>query len=161
MESQERTDVSDYIAALKRRRRMLAYIVVPFALLSIGLAIGLPNRYTSTALFTFAKADVSGELPTPGRQEKEYADQYVSSLRDTVLAPDRLSSALKKPDAPAVLKEGDLEDILDTITSNTNVKTVRVPVLDPDSGREREIVSAFTVAYTSHDPEKSHVVAQW
>ena len=161
MESQATTDVSDYIAALKRRRRMLAYIVVPIALLSIGLAIGLPDRFTSLALFTFAKADVSGELPTPGRQEKEYADQYVSSLGDTVLAPDRLKAALKRPDAPAVLKGGDLEDTIDSITSNTRVKTVRVPVLDPDSGREREIVSAFTVAFTSHDPEKSHAVAQW
>src|SRR6185312_96102 len=75
MESQATTDVSDYIAALKRRRRMLAYIVVPLALLGIGLAIGLPDRFTSQALFTFAKAEVSGELPTIGRQEKEYADQ--------------------------------------------------------------------------------------
>src|SRR3569833_2950202 len=151
MEPQATTDVSDNIAALKRRRRMHAYIVEPVALLSIGHASGLPNRYTSTALFSFAKADVSGELPTPGRQEKEYADLYVASLRDTVLAPDRLSAALKKPDAPAVLKGGELEDTLDTITSNTNVKTVREPVLDPDSGREREIDSAYTVAYTSHE----------
>ena len=161
MEPQATTDVSDYIAALKRRRRMLVYIVMPVALLSIGLAVGLPNRFTSTALFTFAKAEVPGELPTIGRNEKEYADQYVSSLRDTVLAPDRLAAALKGPDVPAALKEGDLEEKIDAVTSNTNVKTVRVPVLDPDSGREREIVSAFTVAYTSHDPVKSHAIAQW
>src|SRR5262245_34226833 len=100
MESQDTTDVSDYIAALKRRRRMLAYIVVPIAMLSIGLAVGLPNRYTSSALFSFAKAEVSGELPTIGRQEKEYADQYVASLKDTVLAPDRLRKLLKQPDVP-------------------------------------------------------------
>ena len=161
MESQVTTDVSDYIAALKRRRRMLAYIVVPLALLSVGLAIGLPDRFTSQALFTFAKAEVSGELPTLGRQEKEYADQYVSSLKDTVLAPDRLTAALKAPDAPKALKGADIGDAIDTITSNTKVKTVRVPVLDPDSGREREIVSAFTVGFTSHDPDTAHSVAAW
>ncbi|MEJ0038404.1 MAG: GNVR domain-containing protein [Gammaproteobacteria bacterium] len=161
MESEATTDVSDYIAALKRRRRMLAYIVLPIAFLGIGLAIGLPNRYTSQALFSFAVAEVSGELPTRGRQEKEYADQYVSSLRDNVLAPDRLAAALKSPDAPKAFKGEDLEDTIDTITSNANVKTVRVPVLDPDSGREREIVSAFTVGFTSHDPETAHDVARW
>jgi polysaccharide biosynthesis transport protein len=161
MESQSTTDVSDYIAALKRRRRMLAYIVVPLALLSIGLAVGLPDRFTSQALFTFAKAEVSGELPTIGRQEKEYADQYVGSLRDTVLAPDRLARAIKKGEVPKVLQGGDVEDTVDRITDNAKVNTVRVPVLDPDSGREREIVSAFTVGFTSHDPETSHAVAQW
>jgi uncharacterized protein involved in exopolysaccharide biosynthesis len=161
MDSQETTDVSDYIAALKRRRRMLAYIVLPIAAIAIGLALGLPDRFSSQALFTFSQAEVSGELPTRGRQEKEYADQYVASLRDMVLAPDRLAAALKKPDAPKELQGGDLEDTIDTIASNTNVRTVRVPVLDPDSGREREIVSAFTVGFTSHDPVISHHVAKW
>jgi uncharacterized protein involved in exopolysaccharide biosynthesis len=161
MESQTTTDVSDYIAALKRRRRMLAYIVVPIAALAIGLSLGLPDRFSSAALFTFSQAEVSGELPTRGRQEKEYADQYVASLRDTVLAPDRLAAALKKPDAPKELQGGDLEDTIDRIADNTNVRTVRVPVLDPDSGREREIVSAFTVGFTSHDPVTAHHVAKW
>ena len=140
---------------------MLFYIVVPIAMLAVGLALGLPDRFTSQALFTFAKAEVSGELPTLGRQEKEYADQYVSSLRDTVLAPDRLAAALKGSDVPKELKGGDLEDTIDSITSNTNVRTVRVPVLDPDSGREREIVSAFTVGVTSHDPRTAHAIAAW
>jgi uncharacterized protein involved in exopolysaccharide biosynthesis len=161
MESQATTDVSDYIAALKRRRRMLAYIVMPIAAVAIGLSLGLPDRFSSQALFTFAQAEVSGELPTRGRQEKEYADQYVASLKDMVLAPDRLAAALKKPDAPKELLEGDLEDTIDNIASNTNVRTVRVPVLDPDSGREREIVSAFTVGFTSHDPKTAHHVAKW
>src|SRR5262245_60161854 len=161
MESQATTDVSDYIAALKRRRRMLAYIVMPIAAVAIGLSLGLPDRFSSQALFTFSQAEVSGELPTRGRQEKEYADQYVASLKDNVLAPDRLAAALKKPDAPKELQGGDLEDTIDTIASNTNVRTVRVPVLDPDSGREREIVSAFTVGFTSHDPTTAHHVAKW
>src|SRR5262249_50862406 len=158
MESQVTTDVSDYIAALKSRRRMLAYIVLPIAMIGIGLAFGLPDRFTSQALFTFAKADVPGELPAPGRQENEHADQHSASLRDTVLAPDRLAAALKKGDGPKGLQGGDLEDTIDTITGNTKVRTVRVPVLDPDSGREREIVSAFTVGFTNNDPSTAHAV---
>ena len=85
MEPQATTDVSDYIAALKRRRRMLAYIVVPIAAVAVALSLGLPDRFSSSSLFTFAQADVSGELPTRGRQEKEYADQYVALSKDPVL----------------------------------------------------------------------------
>jgi uncharacterized protein involved in exopolysaccharide biosynthesis len=164
MESQNVTDVSDYIAALKRRRNLLAYIVLPVAAIAVALALGLPDKYVSLSLIEFAQAEISGELPTrnTGRQEKNYADQYVASLTDTVLAKDHLKAALAKPGVPAALKTGeDQSDIIDSIIDGTNVDTVRVPVLDPDSGREREIVSAFTVAYQSRDPQVSHDVASW
>src|SRR5262249_6270926 len=41
------------------------------------------------------------------------------------------------------------------------VETVKVPVLDPDSGREREIISAFTVSYGSRDPVQAQKAATW
>ena len=164
MESQNTTDVSDYIAALKRRRSLLAYIMLPIAALAVALAVGLPDKYLSQSLIEFSQAEISGELPNTanrGRQEKSYADQYVSSLTDTVLAKDNLKVALKKPGVPAALKGGDPDEVMEQIIDNTKVDTVRVPVLDPDSGREREIVSAFTVGYHSRDPETAHTVALW
>jgi uncharacterized protein involved in exopolysaccharide biosynthesis len=161
MESQVTTDVSDYIAALKRRRKMLAYIMLPIAAIGISLAVGLPDKYQSSSLIEFSQAEISGELPNRGRQEKNYADRYVSSLTDAVLATDNLKKALQQPGVPAQLKKGELADIIDDIVSGTDVQTVRVPVLDPDSGREREIVSAFTVGFESRDPETSHDVAAW
>jgi uncharacterized protein involved in exopolysaccharide biosynthesis len=161
MESQATTDVSDYIAALKRRRTMLVYIMLPIAAIAIALAIGLPDKYVSLSLIEFSQAEISGELPNRGRQEKSYADQYVSSLTDAVLASDNLKKELAQPGVPAQLKGDDLEDTIDTIVSGADVETVRVPVLDPDSGREREIVSAFTVQYQSRDPQTAHDVAAW
>jgi len=160
MESQT-TDVSDYIAALKRRRMLLLYIVLPITAIAIGLAIGLPDKYVSSSLIQFSQAEISGELPSSGRQEKSYADQYVASLTNTVLAKDRLKQALTQEKVPEVLKVGDQGTIIDSIVKNTSVETVRVPVLDPDSGREREIVSAFTVSFQSRDPQAAHDVAAW
>lgn len=160
MESQT-TDVSDYIAALKRRRMLLLYIVLPIAAIAIGLAIGLPDKYVSSALIGFSQAEISGELPTSGRQEKSYADQYVASLTNTVLAKDRLKQALDQENVPEALKRGDQGELIESIVKGTSVQTVRVPVLDPDSGREREIVSAFTVSYESRDPQTAHDVAAW
>jgi polysaccharide biosynthesis transport protein len=160
MESQTTADVSDYIAALKRRRMVLAYIILPISAIAIGLALGLPDKYQSSSLIEFSTAEISGELPTR-RQEKSYADQYVSSLSDTVFAKDNLKAALAKPKVPAVLKDGDQGEIIDSIIDNASVDTVRVPVLDPDSGREREIVSAFTVSYQSREPRTAHEVATW
>ena len=47
------------------------------------------------------------------------------------------------------------------INRKTRVETVKMPVLDPDSSREREIISAFTVQYGSRDPEIAQKVSTW
>jgi uncharacterized protein involved in exopolysaccharide biosynthesis len=162
MDSQFTTDISDYIAALKRRRMLLALIALPISALAIALALGLPDRYVSKALIEFSQAEISGEVPsTTRRQEKNYYDQYVSSLSDAVLNKENLTARLKRAGAPKPLPNEEMEDFLDRIADNTNVETVRVPVLDPDSGREREIISAFTVGYQSRDPKIAHELAQW
>lgn len=161
MDAQPTNDISDYIAALKRRRMLLALVALPICGLAMGLTIGLPDQYVSTSLIEFAQAEISGELPNRGRQEKSYADQYVSSLSDAVLNKENLERRLAQPGAPARLAGEDMEDFVDRIAGNASVETVRVPVLDPDSGREREIVSAFTVSYQSRDPKTAHQVAAW
>jgi succinoglycan biosynthesis transport protein ExoP len=57
--------------------------------------------------------------------------------------------------------DGTLEDALKDINRKTRVETVKMPVLDPDSSREREIISAFTVQYGSRDPEIAQKVSTW
>jgi uncharacterized protein involved in exopolysaccharide biosynthesis len=66
-----------------------------------------------------------------------------------------------KPGAPKKHADEEMEDFLDRIAGNTKVETVREPVLDPDSGREREIISAFTVGFQSRDAEEAHQTARW
>jgi uncharacterized protein involved in exopolysaccharide biosynthesis len=164
MEPQLTADFSDYIAALKRRRRLLVFIALPIAFLGAALALGLPDMYVSKSLIEFAQAEISGELPNPTRarqQEKAYYDQYVSSLSDSVLNKQNLLRRLKQPDAPRAEAGVEPGDFAEAIIDNADVQTVRVPVLDPDSGREREIISAFTVGYQSRDPETAHTVAKW
>ena len=36
-----------------------------------------------------------------------------------------------------------------------------VPILDPETGREREVVTAFTVAYDNRDPHRAQQGAAW
>ena len=158
------TEISDYIAALKRRRMLLAFIALPIAALAIALAVGLPDQYISKSLIEFSQAPVSGALPSDARnntREKSYYDQYVSSLSDAVLNAETLRKALAQPGAPQKRPDEDMVDFIDRIKSNTKVETVREPVLDPDSGREREIISAVTIGFQSRDPEESRQFARW
>ena len=54
-----------------------------------------------------------------------------------------------------------LEDAMKDVNRKTRVETVKMPVLDPDSSREREIISAFTVQYGSRNPETAQKVSAW
>jgi polysaccharide biosynthesis transport protein len=156
-------DFSDYIAAIKRRRVLLASIGLPILAIALALAIGLPDIYVSSGLITFSDATVSGQLPTDrekASREKSYMDQYVASLSESVMGTRSLTKLVK--DVPeAVPADGTLEDALKDINRKTRVETVKMPVLDPDSSREREIISAFTVQYGSRNPEIAQKVSTW
>jgi polysaccharide biosynthesis transport protein len=162
-ETQNTPDFSDYIAAVKRRRMLLASIGLPILVIALALAIGLPDIYVSSGLITFSDATVSGELPTDkerASREKSYMDQYVASLSESVLSPPSLMRLIKE--VPAVVPaDSTVEDAMKDINRKTRVETVKMPVLDPDSSREREIISAFTVQYGSRDPEMAHKVSTW
>ena len=162
-ETSNSPDFSDYVAAIKRRRMLLASIGLPIVVIAFALAIGLPDIYVGTGLITFSDATVSGELPTDkerATREKSYMDQYVASLTEAVLSPKNLLRLIK--DVPGVVPAGgDTEDALKEINRKTRVETVKMPVLDPDSSREREIISAFTVQYGSRDPEMALKVSTW
>jgi uncharacterized protein involved in exopolysaccharide biosynthesis len=156
-------DFSDYIAAIKRRRVLLVSIGLPILAIATALAIGLPDVYVSTGLITFSDATVSGQLPTDkerASREKSYMDQYVASLSESVMSARSLTKLVK--DVPeAVPADGTLEDAMKDVNRKTRVETVKMPVLDPDSSREREIISAFTVQYGSRNPEIAQKVSAW
>ncbi|MDB6009799.1 MAG: lipopolysaccharide biosynthesis protein [Gammaproteobacteria bacterium] len=156
-------DFSDYIAAIKRRRLLLVSIGLPILAIALALAIGLPDVYVSTGLITFSDATVSGQLPTDkerASREKSYMDQYVASLSESVMSARSLTKLVK--DVPeAVPADGTLEDAMKDINRKTRVETVKMPVLDPDSSREREIISAFTVQYGSRNPEIAQKASAW
>jgi hypothetical protein len=148
---------------VKRRRLLLAGVGLPILAIALALAVGLPDIYVSTGLITFRDATVSGQLPTDrerASREKSYMDQYVRSLSESVMSPPNLLKLMKE--VPQAAEPGEsVEDTLKEINRRTRVETVKVPVLDPDSSREREIISAFTVEYGSRDPEAALKVSSW
>jgi uncharacterized protein involved in exopolysaccharide biosynthesis len=156
-------DFSDYVAAIKRRRVLLFSVALPILAIAIALAVGLPDIYVSSGLITFSDATVSGQLPTDKERqgrEKSYMDQYVNSLSESVMSPVTLSKLVK--DIPSLVQPDEtVEDSLKEVGRRTRVETVKMPVLDPDSSREREIISAFTVQYGSRDPVMAQKVSTW
>jgi uncharacterized protein involved in exopolysaccharide biosynthesis len=162
------TGMADYLSALQRRRGLLLGIALPIVALALLLALALPDVYRSSALIevdidgdaqhTAAAHEANALITDP--DEPSYVDQYVTSLKGAVLTNDKLRPLLERYDLYPKL-EDDEAQALQKLRRDIGVDIVTAPILDPRTGREREIVTAFTLSYDSRKPEKAQEVARW
>jgi len=159
MENQSSPEFSDYIHAIARRKALLFGIAVPIALLAILLSVTLPDVYTSSALVEIDEPSTSQAL-AGASEESSYADQYVQNLKGIVLTDSNLRRLNQEHDLYPSLAD-DESAMLKRLKRDITVKIVTTPILDPRTGREREVVDAFTLSYDNRVPEKAQKGAQW
>ncbi len=159
-------ELSDYFAAVKRRRMLLASIAVPIIAIAAALAVGLPSIYVATGYFTFTDQTVPGEMPVNAttdavqRTEEQYRDAYVDNLAARVMDYGSLAKLVKA--VPGVVPPGtDTTKAVAAVTRRAQFETVRTAVLDPNTGRNLDIISGFTVSYDSRNPRVAAAAAHW
>src|ERR1700737_15208 len=147
MESRDSVGLSDYSAALRRRRRLAVSLGLPIFIAAAILAVALPNVYRSTAVFKLKESQNTQEQQTGGGDS--YADRYVSVLTEMVLRPDNLNVMLEQVTPPGA---ADRNKAIARLAKGIKVNMVTEKILDQMSGRERAILSGFTVSADSRDP---------
>ncbi len=153
----------EYFGILKKRSRLLLNVSVPILALGALLALGLPDVYRSSALIEIDEQQSMQNMlargqPSSNRDEEEYADQYVQSLSTRVLSDANLRRLLEQH----TLYDGDDQAaLLKELRSDIDVNIVTARILDPRTGREREVVSAFNVGYDNRDPGRAYEGATW
>ncbi|HEX7012168.1 MAG TPA: hypothetical protein VF161_05455 [Steroidobacteraceae bacterium] len=164
--SQDPPGFAEYLGILRKRRRLLLLVAVPIALLGAVLAVVLPDVYRSTGLIEIEGAESlrdTGTLRSVVARESDeplYADQYVQSLSTQVLGDKSLRQLLSEHELYDDQKQN-LSAAVRRLRSDIDVDIVTVPILDPQSGREREVVTAFTVSYDNRDPQRAQEGAAW
>jgi polysaccharide biosynthesis transport protein len=164
----EMPGLGDYLGIVRKRKHLLFMIGAPILALGGLLALVLPDIYRSSGLIEIEGAENVRQSADPtlqdaiARQSDEplYADQYVQSLSTAVLSEKNLTQLLAKEK----LYEDQAEDpkgAVQRLRKDIHVDMVTVPILDPESGREREVVTAFTVSYDNRDPRRAHAGAKW
>ena len=164
MDTQASPEFSDYVHAIGRRRGLLFGIAIPIALIAILLAVTLPDVYTSTAIVEIddpsnSQAQAALSL-APNNGESDYADQYVQNLKGIVLTDANLRKLNQQENLYPDLAD-DETALLKRMRRDIDVQIVTTQILDPRTGREREVVDAFSIAYDNRSPEKSQKGAQW
>jgi succinoglycan biosynthesis transport protein ExoP len=158
MDSDANPEFSGYIHAIARRKALLFGIAIPIAVLAILLSVALPDMYTSSALVEIDEPSSAQALAeTSGGAS--YADQYVTNLKGIVLTDSNLRKMAKEHDLyPDYDDEGAM---LTRLKRDISVNIVTTPILDPRTGREREVVDAFTLSYDNRVPAKAQKGATW
>src|SRR5688572_7287422 len=152
MNSPAPPEFSDYLHAIARRRALLLGIAIPIAVLAILLALTLPDIYTSSALVEIDEPSSTQSL-AGANGDQSYADQYVQNLKGIVLSDANLRKLNGEHDLYPDLAD-DESAMLKRMRRDIAVSIVTTPILDPRTGREREVVDAFTLSYDNEVPEK-------
>ncbi|HEV7608204.1 MAG TPA: GNVR domain-containing protein [Steroidobacteraceae bacterium] len=158
MDSDNTPEFSGYVHAIARRKGLLFGVAIPIAALAILLSIGLPDLYTSSALVEIDEPS-SAQTVAETSGGESYADQYVQNLKGIVLTDSNLRKMAKEQDLYP-----DYDDdaaMLQRLKRDISVSIVTTPILDPRTGREREVVDAFTLSYDHRDPAKAQKGAVW
>jgi succinoglycan biosynthesis transport protein ExoP len=160
MESHGSPELSDYLHAIGRRKALLFAVAIPIAVLATLLALTLPDVYTSAALVEIDDPSTSQSLAGANSADSSYADQYVQNLKGIVLSDSNLR---KLNEEHALYPEfgEDSSAMLKRMRRDIEVSIVTTPILDPRTGREREVVDAFTLSYDNRRPEKAQKGALW
>jgi uncharacterized protein involved in exopolysaccharide biosynthesis len=146
--------VGEYLAALRRRRFLMACVAVPIMLIAMVLAIALPNVYRSHADFRLVTDRLTESVGDSG----EYADQYVLSLADRVWGSAELENILREADPYPDLGENETSGMAELL-DNVSVAMTTQMIIEPSAGRERTVNTGFTVSYENPSPEKAQLVA--
>ncbi len=156
MEVTNEPGLTDYFAALRRRRWLVICVALPILVITTILFFALPTLYRSVGTFRFetpAVADLQGG-GTDARNN--YLDEYVSKLEDTVLGPASLSklrTALGIPSGEGAATPN--------FSKRIHVDIVTERVLDPDSARQKDVNAGFTVYYDSPSPQQAEEGSRW
>jgi len=156
MESKDSVGLTDYFSAFKRRRRLAICLGLPIFILAVILAVALPSVYRSTAVFKLKDSqNIQEQQPGSG---DSYADRYINVLTEIVLRPDKVNAMLDQVTPPTATDRGKL---MAQLAKGIKVEMVTEKILDPTNGRERAILSGFTVSADSRDPTVAWRAASW
>lgn len=159
MDNDSNPEFSGYLHAIARRKALLLGVAIPIAVLAILLALVLPDKFTSSALVEIDEAS-SAQAMAETSNGASYADQYVKNLKGIVLTDANLRKMATEYDLYPEY-EGNESAMLKRLKRDISVSIVTTPILDPRTGREREVVDAFTLSFDHRKPDKAQAGAQW
>jgi len=159
MDTDQAPGLSVYAAALKRRQSVMLAVALPVTAFGILLALALPSIYMAPATFQF-EAPAIAEQHAAQHNNNNYEDEYVSRLTDAVLTRENLQ-AMREALRASPEARADQSETAGKIRKSVRVEMVTERILDPQSGRQKDVNTGFTVAFQARTATEAQKASEW
>lgn len=151
--------IRDYVAAFRRRRRILIAVAVPVLAIAAAFAVILPDEYASSAELDI-NLEGSGVRTLEPIEVTRYADRYIAELEDRVFMADKLRALANDPEIFSEDERAlDVSDRIGMIRDSARVSVLTQMVTSPTTGREVDLITGIKVASVAANPEFAFRVA--
>ncbi|HYQ73377.1 MAG TPA: Wzz/FepE/Etk N-terminal domain-containing protein, partial [Gammaproteobacteria bacterium] len=151
-------DLGDYLAAFRRRRKMIASISSVVFLLGLITAFIWPPTYQSSATILIEEQEIPTELIQS--TVTSYASQRIQVINQRVMSRTNLLEIIDKYKLyESERKRDTIEEVLAEMREDIGVDMITAEVMDPRTGRPGAATIAFTLAFESESPTQAQKVA--
>lgn len=158
MEHESKT-ISDYLALLRRRKKILIGSVILISLIGVYIAYSIPAMYRSTSHFLIEQQDIPKDVVQS--TVTSYVDEQIQEVRQRVMSSGNLLRLIQDNNLyPDFVPSGSVETRVDEFRLNTLLETEVFDVMNPRSGRAMLATISFTLSYDYGDPVTAQNVAE-
>ena len=154
----EQYTAKDYINAFRRRSKLFFGVSGAVMAVAVAFAILPPDVYRASAEM---RVDLEGpniDLLEPVVRTT-YADQYIQTLQQKVIRGENLRKWVQESGVYAHDDGTTERDLMRQMQEDIRIAMVYTPVMDERSGKEVNLITGFTTAFTARDPEAAEYVA--
>lgn len=158
MHPNDENNLSDYLAALRRRRGPAAAVSIVAFLVSMGLAFALPPVYRASATILIEQPEIPKELVRS--TITSYAEERIKLIGQRVMNSANLLAIIQKFDLyPERRGDEPIENVFARMREDIVLETVLADVVDPRLGKPIKVAVAFTLSYENRSPQLAQNVA--
>ncbi len=150
--------VTEYVALLRRRHRLIVVTGALLLVASAALAFLWPAVYRSTATILIEEQEIPPDLVRSAIAT--YVDQRIETIKQQVLSRSTLWRMVDQYDLyKSLRRRSSTEEVLERFTKDIQIEVMNVKVIDKRSQNPTQATIAFTLAYDGEAPDVAQKVA--
>jgi polysaccharide biosynthesis transport protein len=154
----ESATLGDYIDIFRRRKIPMLSVTIVLSLIAMIVAVSLPSVYRSTATIKIEQQGIPDDIVRT--TVNTYADTQIENIKQRVVTSGNLAKMVTELDLADQLGQPASTDVLaGEMIQSVFVEPVAAEVVDPRTGKPREVTIAFNVSYESERPHVAQKVA--